>query len=150
MRRAAPWPGNQLQAMPTERGNVALVGKRSEPRKIAVRIEGAYDTQLYQWLPAEPGCIYLAKAEVRGNSSPGNDSALFLTFLDGAGKLMGREEMQSLPKGVTDNWRVAVLADRAPKGAAWIGVGGGASGQGVEDWMEISEIELRRVEVGSM
>ncbi len=139
----------QVQAMPTENGQMEIVDNFADTLKKAVHIGGAYDTQLFQWYPVEPGRTYFAEAQLRGNSSPGNDAALFLTFVDGAGKSVGAGEMQSLPKGVTNDWRTMVLADQAPLGAKWVGVGVGASGQDSDDWLETSSIELRMISAGS-
>jgi len=131
----------EVHAMPTEKGSVALVDTAGAPPRL--RIEGAWDTQVYQWLPATQGFFYVATAKLRGVTSPANDSALFLTFLDASQKPIGVHRMQSLPKGITQDWRTGVLADRVPAGAAWVGVGIGASRQVAGDWLEICSLELR-------
>jgi len=133
----------EVRAMPTETGLVALTTAADNVCPHRLRIEGAWDTQVYQWLPAEPGRCYVASAELRGESSPGNDSALFLTFLSAAGVPVGVHRMQSLPKGSTAAWRSAALADFAPPDAAWVGVGFGASRQVAQDWFEVGSISLR-------
>jgi len=130
-----------LRAMPTETGRVNLVA--ADPESSALRIEGAWDTQVYQWIPVEPDCLYLATARLRGRSSPGNDSALFLTFVDRDGKTVGPARMEALPKGLTSDWRELALADRAPDRAAWVGVGVGGSRQSPDDWLELAAVELR-------
>jgi hypothetical protein len=89
--------------------------------------------------------VYLATALVRGRSSPGNDAALFLAFLGRDGKGPGRHAMQSLPKGLTPGWRAMALADAAPDGAAWVGLGVGSARQVPGDWLEASAVELRSV-----
>jgi hypothetical protein len=127
--------------MPTEKGSVALIDATGAPQ--CLRIEGAWDTQVYQWLPATPGLFYVATARLRGFTRPASDSAVFLTFLDAAQKPIGAHPMQSLPKGITHDWRTAVVADLAPAGAARVGVGIGASRQVSGDWLEIRSIELR-------
>lgn len=139
----------RVQAMPTENGRMAIVDNFADTLKKAIRIGGAYDAQLFQWYPVESGRTYFVEAQLRGNSSPGNDAALFLTFVDGAGKSIGTGEMQSLPKGVTKDWRTMVLADQAPSGAKWVGVGVGASGQDSDDWLETAGIELKLMPDGS-
>ena len=141
--RPAHW---ELRAMPTENGKVALieagtVGSRGR----VLRIEGAWDTQLYQWHPVEAGSRYVATARVRGKSSLGNDAALFLTFVTADGKAAGNYLMQSLPKGLTRESRTLALADRAPVGAAWVGVGIGVSRQVAGDWIEVDTVKLRGV-----
>ena len=135
-----------LKAMPTEEGRVALVESAGEGAayslRASIRIEGAWDTQLYQWLQAKRGCAYLATARLRGRSSPGGDAALFLTFLSESGNVLSGS-MQSLPKGETSNWRVEALCDRAPPEAKWVGVGIGCARQTTGDWMEANSVELR-------
>jgi hypothetical protein len=131
----------EVHAMPTENGSVALIDATGVPPYL--RIEGAWDTQVYQWLPATAGFFYVATAKLSGVTSPASDSALFLTFLDAAQKPIGAHRMQSLPKEITHAWHTAVLADLAPAGAAWVGVGVGASRQVSGDWLEIRSIELR-------
>ncbi len=134
----------EVEAMPTETGRVALVETGTAAR--ILRIEGAWDTQVFQWRPAGPGRVYVATARLRGNSSPGNDAGLFLTFLTRDGKVAGTHRMQSLPKGLTPRWRSMALADSSPEGTAWVGVGIGASRQVAGDWLEVGAIELRGVD----
>ena len=88
-----------------------------------MRIEGAWDTQFYQWLPAKPGSHISRAARLKGHSSPGGDAALYLTFLSGSGTVLCAWT-QSLPKGDTAGWRMEALCDRAPAQAK----GGWASG----------------------
>jgi hypothetical protein len=135
--------GWEVHAMPTETGSVALLETDGAPS--CLRIEGAWDTQVYQWLPATPGLCYVAIANLRGHSSPGNDSALFLTFLSADRKVLGLHRMQALPKETTREWRTSVLADTAPIGTAWVGVGVGSSRQISGDWFEVSSVTLRGV-----
>jgi len=128
--------------MATETGKVLLVERISAAGAKALRIEGGWDTQVFQWRPAKPNSLYVTQAQLRGRSSPGNDSALFLTFLSASGKVVGVPRMQSLPKGETPAWRTAVLADAAPKDAAWVGIGVGSSRQVKDDWFEIGSFSL--------
>jgi len=135
----------ELKAMPTERGKVELLSLDPEKKRRVVRMEGAWDTQLFQWMPVEPDCSYVATARLRGQSGPGNDSAMFLSFLDAAGKVVDPVRMQSLPKGVTSEWRTLVLAALAPDKAVWVGIGIGATRQSPGDWLEVAGVELRGV-----
>jgi hypothetical protein len=134
-----------LRAMATEEGRVAIVDNESsgaDLQRRSVRIEGAWDTQLYQWLPAKPGLAYLATARLRGRTSPGGDASLFLTFLSGTGGVLSGW-MQSLPKGDTTGWRTQALCDRAPDRTGWVGIGIGCSRQTAGDWMEADCVEIR-------
>jgi hypothetical protein len=138
--------GWTIRATPTENGRTALVDEsrfgEAGPSRRKIRIEGAWDTQVYQWLPAKQGFAYLATARLRGRSSPGGDAALHLTFLSRDGSVLA-SWMSSLPKGDTPGLRTGALADRAPAHAAWVGVGIGCSRQAAGDWMEADSVELR-------
>ena len=140
----------ELRAMPTETGSVALIDADEAVPRRALRVEGAWDTELFQWLPAEPGRAYMATAQLRGQSSPGGDSALYLKFRTVAGEPAGIFCMQSLPKGLTSGWHAAALADRAPADAAWVGIGVVATRQVPGDWLEISAMELRGIKLEKM
>jgi hypothetical protein len=134
-----------VRAMPTENGRVALVDPVPGGPRRAVRIEGAWDTQVFQWLPATPKDFYVATARLRGKSSPGNDSALYLSFLPENGNAGGTRFAQALPKGSSDEWRTMALAAPAPAGCAWVGVGIASSRQVSGDWLEAAALELRGV-----
>ncbi len=136
----------KLSAMPTERGRAMLVdevgGNDKNSHRRSIRIEGAWDTQFYQWFPAKPGYAYLATARLRGRSSPGGDAMLFLTFLSANGHVAGAAT-QSLPKGETPAWRIEALCDLAPPHSEWIGIGIGCARQTLGDWMEGNSVEMR-------
>lgn len=138
-----------LNAMPTEKGRSSLVdgegvGSQDPPRR-SLRIEGAWDTQVYQWLPAKPGYGYLATAFLRGKSSPGGDATLYLTFLSANGQVIAAAT-QSLPKGESQIWRVEALCDWAPPLSKWVGIGIGCTRQTEGDWMEGTSVELRGID----
>ncbi len=135
----------ELRAMPTETGKVALLETIEAAHRRVLRIEGAWDTQLYQWFSVQPGRVYLATALLRGQSGPGGESALFLKFRTATGEAAGVFGMQTLPKGLTAGWRTAALADRAPADAAWVGIGVVSTRQNAGDWLEIGGMELRAV-----
>ena len=134
-----------LRAMPTEIGKVVLVEGGSGEKPRVVRMEGAWDTQLYQWIPVEPDCVYVATARLRGEVSAGSDTGLFLAFRDAAGKAVGTVHLQSMPKGQTSDWRSLALADQAPAEAAWVGIGIGAAQQSAGDWLEIAAVGLHGI-----
>jgi hypothetical protein len=108
----------------------------------ALRIEGAWETQVSQLLPATPGRLHVTSAWMRGHSSPGNDAALILVFLTADGRITGEYRTQTLPKG-TSEWRSLLLAATAPADAAWVSVGVAAIRQPVGDWLEAADVELR-------
>ena len=138
-----------IRSMPTEMGAMALVddidSPKPSPGKRAIRIEGAWDSQLFQWIRAKPGSLYLATAQLRGLSSSGGDSSLVLTFLSGEGGNLD-SKAQSLPKGNTPHWRIAALGNRAPEDTAWVGVGVACTRQVPRDWLEAESVELRTLD----
>ena len=107
-----------------------------------MRLEGAWETQVSQLLPATPGRLHVASAWMRGHSSPGNDAALILVFLTADGRITGEYRTQTLPKGTSD-WRTLLLAATAPADAAWVSVGVAAIRQPAGDWLEAAAVELR-------
>jgi len=142
--RFGPMPAEWIvRAAPAELSQVSVQNRVSPALKSIVRVEGAWDTQIFQWHPVTRGHSYLALARMRGRTSPGNDSGLFLTFLDAGRKPVGIHRMQTLPKGESEAERLMVLADEPPLTAVWVGVGIGASRQVAGDWMEVSSVELK-------
>lgn len=144
-----PRPGEQptgweVMATPTETGRVAVVETEESSRRM-LRVEGAWDTMVYQWVPAKPGRTYVVTAQLRGSSSPGNESALYVRFLSVEGKVLDTIAMQSLATGRTSAWRTLSLAEVAPMTAAWVGVGIGAARQSPGDWLEAGKVELHGV-----
>ena len=133
------------RSMPTEKGKIELVDAETGGAERALRIEGAWDTQFYQWIPIKSKCVYVATAWLRGASSPGNDAALFLTFLDQSGRVAGTVRTHSLPKGLSQGWQTVALSDVAPDDAAWVGIGIVASRQSAGDWFEATAIKLQSV-----
>lgn len=132
--------GWEVRASPTEAGVVALGPLRAGMRPL--RIEGAWDTQVIQVLPAEVGTIYVAQALLRGRSSPGNDAALTLAFLDADGALVGEYRSVGVPKGES-NWRSYILGDTAPTGAKYVVLGVAVTRQFGGDWAEATGLSLR-------
>jgi hypothetical protein len=131
-----------LKAMPTETGRAALVDEAgADAGRRALRIEGAWDTQVYQWMPATSGNNYVGMARLKGRSSAGSDVGLVFTFLSEDGAVLG-SAAQSLPKGDTGQWRTLVLAGRAPQHAAWVGLAIGCTRQAAGDWIEADSAEL--------
>jgi hypothetical protein len=133
----------ELRATPTECGRVALGTAIAGVR--ALRIEGAWDTQLMQVQTVRAGRLYVAEGLLRGRSSPGNDAALTFAFLDAAGGRVGEYRTVMLPKGESD-WRRLVLADVAPDGARYVVVGVSALRQFGGDWLEVTGIALRAIQ----
>ncbi len=132
-----------VRAAPTEQGRVTL-GARVLGRRI-LRVEGAWDTQVTQAQPVQPGQLFVAEVQMRGRSSPGNDAALTLAFVDAAGRLVGEYRTTMLPKG-ENAWRQLTLADTALAEARYVVVGLVATRQFDGDWLEAAEATLRVAE----
>jgi len=135
--------GWDVRSVATEQGRVALGPAIAGSR--ALRIEGAWDTQLNQRQPVWPGRLYVAEVQMRGRSSPGNDAALTLAFVDAGGKLTGEYRVAMLPKGESA-WRTLVLADVAPENAKYVVIGVLAQRQFGGDWLEATGVSLRVAE----
>lgn len=138
----------RCQAMPTESGRVAVVETDAHAGGRVVRVEGAWDTEVFRWIPAQPGRIHVLNGWLRGRTSPGGTAALVLSYLDADNKPVGEYRMQSLPAGTTEAWTEFVLADRAPGAAAWVGLGVTAARQQAGDWLEADDLQLRSVNPG--
>jgi hypothetical protein len=134
--------GWEVRGIATEAGRVALVsatGLAGAGR--ALRIEGAWESQCSTILAATPGRLHVVSARMRGQSSPGNDAALFIVFMTADGRITGEYRTQTLPKGASD-WRTLLLAATAPADAAWVSVGVAALRQPAGDWLEAAQFEL--------
>jgi len=136
----------RCQAMPTQTGRVAIIETNAHDGGKILRIEGAWDTEVFRWIPAQAGKIYVLNGWLRGRSSPGNTSALVMSFIDADNKPVGEYRMQSLPTGRTDGWRELALGDRAPAGTAWIGFGVSVARQVGDDFVEADDLELRCID----
>ncbi|MBK8476806.1 MAG: hypothetical protein IPL39_11000 [Opitutaceae bacterium] len=137
--------GWTVRGIATETGRVALVARTTEdggrPAGRALRIEGAWETQVSTTVAATPGRLQVLSARMRGRSSPGGDAALFLVFVTADGRITGEYRTQTLPKG-DNGWRTQLLAATAPADAAWVSVGVTALRQPAGDWLEAAEVEL--------
>ena len=132
-----------VRAVATEHGRVTLGPAFAGVR--VLRIEGAWDTEIGQTQLAEPGRLYVAEVQMRGWSSPGNDAALTLAFVDAGGKTVGDYRSTMLPKGES-GWRTLVLAAGAPENAKYVVVGLSALRQFGGDWLEATGVSLRVAE----
>ncbi len=132
--------GWEVRATPTEKGQVALGPARAGMR--VLRIEGAWDTRVAQMQPARPGRFHLVEGLMRGRSSPGNDVALTLAFVDAQGELLGDNLAVALPKG-EGAWRGYALGAVAPAGACHVVFGVAVTRQFGADWAEATALSLR-------
>jgi hypothetical protein len=133
----------RCQAMPTEHGRVAVVATDAHAGSRALRVEGAWDTEVFRWIPALPGRIYLLTGWLRGRISPGNTSAIVLSFLDADNNPVGTHRLQALPAGHVDAWTELALTGSAPGNAAWVGFGVSVARQVDGDFLEADDVQLR-------
>jgi hypothetical protein len=135
----------RCQAMPTERGRVAIVGTDAHAGSRALRVEGAWDTEVFRWIPALPERIYLLTGWLRGQISHGNTSALVLSFLDEDNNPVGTHRLQALPVGCVDDWTELALTGSAPAEAAWVGFGVSVARQVDGDFVEADDVQLHSI-----
>lgn len=135
--------GWEIRSMATEHSRVGLGASWAGVR--VLRIAGAWDTQVLQAQPIEPGHLCVLEAQLRGRTSPGGDAVLSLSFLDEQGAPTGEFRTVTLPKGESA-WRTWLLADTAPAQARQVVVGLRATRQFGDDWLEATGLSLRVAE----
>lgn len=110
-----------------------------------LRISGAVNTTVFQWLPATADRLYVASVQARGQVTSSN--AVFLTFgwLDAQGRHLGKSRAARLPDGAWPDWVLLQQGGRAPTGAAWVGIGVHLQNQLPGDWAAFDDFSLREV-----
>lgn len=138
----APW---QSDAEPAEHYAAQLIDANpARPMDGRVlRIEGAESTTVFQWLPAQPGRIYLAAVEARAQVSNSDAVMLTLGWLDAKQRPIGRVTVFRLPDGTWPDWTVLRHGGQAPADAAWVGIGIRVQHQINGDWAELRSFALR-------
>jgi hypothetical protein len=111
-----------------------------------LRISGAVNTTVFQWLPAKSGQLYVASVRARGHVASSN--AVFLTFgwLDAQGRHLGKSMAARLPDGFWPDWVQLQQGGHAPREAAWVGIGVHLQNQMSGDWAEFDDFSLREAD----
>ena len=134
---------SKVEPTRTHSGEVTAAAARSG--MAGLRISGAVNTTIFQWLPAKPDQVYVASVHTRGQVTSSN--AVFLTFgwLDSQGRNLGKPTAARLPDGSWPDWVQLQQGARAPAGTAWVGVGVHLQNQMRGDWAEFDDFSLREV-----
>ncbi len=137
----SPWTG---KGEPFETRQIEL---RASPQGGQVlRLAGCNQEALMQWQPAEPGAFYHATVRVRGKVSPGNMTFLLVMFANADGKTTDMGHTDRLPIGEFIQTTSLEILARAPKNATWVGVSIRALWQVNDDYVEIEDISLKRLQ----
>jgi hypothetical protein len=134
---------SKVEPTQTHVGEVTTAAARTGAA--GLRISGAVNTTVFQWLPATADRLYVASVQARGHVTSSN--AVFLTFgwLDAQGRHLGKSRAARLPDGSWPEWVPLQQGARAPQGAAWIGIGVHLQNQLTGDWAEFDDFSLREV-----
>lgn len=137
----------QSMVEPTESHAAEVNQAASRTGAGGLRISGAVNTTVYQWLPAKAGRVYVAGVHSRGRVSSSN--AVFLTFgwLDAEGRHLGKSLAARLPDGSWPDWVELQQGALAPPGTVWVGIGIHLQSQLPGDWAEFDDFSLSEVGV---
>ena len=135
---------SQIEPTQTHVGEVTTAAARNGAA--GLRISGAVNTTVFQWLPAKSGQLYVASVRARGHVASSN--AVFLTFgwLDVQGRHLGKSMAARLPDGFWPDWVKLQQGGRAPPEAAWVGIGVHLQNQMSGDWAEFNDFSLREAD----
>ena len=136
---------SKVEPTQTQVGEVTPAAARTGAA--GLRISGAVNTTVFQWLPATADRLYVASVQARGHVTSSN--AVFMTFgwLDAQGRHLGKSMAARLPDGAWPEWVLLQQGAWAPHGAAWIGIGVHLQNQMSGDWAEFDDFSLREVAV---
>jgi hypothetical protein len=131
---------SQIEPTQTHVGEVTRAAARSGAA--GLRISGAVNTTVFQWIPAKSDHLYIASVRARGHVASSN--AVFLTFgwLDAQGRHLGKSMAARLPDGFWPDWIQLQQGGLAPPGAAWVGIGVHLQNQMSGDWAEFDDFSL--------
>jgi hypothetical protein len=110
-----------------------------------LRISGAVNTTVFQWLPATADRLYVASVRARGQVTSSNAVFLTVGWLDAQGRHLGKSLAARLPDGAWPDWVLLQQGARAPTGAAWVGIGVHLQNQMLGDWAAFDDFSLREV-----
>lgn len=128
---------------PWEGRIVAMTPGRQSGRTL--RIAGSRTEQIDQWVPATGGSLYTAQVKVRAKSKPGTAAFIVLNFLDEKQQHVGFGRVDRVPPSeTTGEWQLSVIG-RAPPRASFVGVALRVFNQIGDDFVEFSEVSLRRL-----
>ncbi len=132
---------SQVEPTRTHVGEVTTAAARSGAA--GLRIGGAVNTTVFQWLPAKADRIYVATVQARGHVTASNAVYLMFGWLDAQGRHLGKPPAARLPDGAWPDWVQLQQGARAPAGTAWVGIGVHLQNQMTGDWAEFDDFSLR-------
>jgi hypothetical protein len=135
-----PWH-SQVEPVQHHVGAVTKTAARGGVQ--GLRISGAENTTVFQWVPITVGKLYMAAVHVRGLVSSSDAVTLTLGWLDAQQHPVGNVRVMRLPDGSWPDWVQLQQGEYAPAGAIWAGVGIRVQHQVAGDWAEFDDFSLQ-------
>ncbi len=135
----------QSKVEPTQTHEGAVTTAAARTGAAGLRISGAVNTTVFQWLPATTDRLYVASVRARGQVTSSNAVFLTVGWLDAQGRHLGKSLAARLPDGAWPDWVLLQQGARAPTGAAWVGIGVHLQNQMLGDWAAFDDFSLREV-----
>ena len=135
----APW---QSLIEPTQHHAASVSSAAAHRGGRGLRISGAENTVLHQWVPIQPGRIYVASVWTRALVSSSTVVTLELGWLDAQQRHVGTSVVARIPEGEWPNWIQLVQGVKAPPEAKWAGIGIRVQHQMGADWAEFDDFSL--------
>jgi len=111
----------------------------------ALRIKGAKDSEVLQWVACPAAELQLAEMVVRGRVSPSCAVYLSFAWMDAQQRHLEIKRVR-LPDGEWPDWVTLRHLGTPPSGAAWVGIGLRIQNQLPGDWVEVHRFSLRNFE----
>lgn len=127
---------------PTQTHVGELTKSAAHSGEAGLRIAGAVNTSVYQWLPAKAGHLYVASVRARGHVGPSDMAFLTFSWADAQGRRIGPSAGVRLPDGEWPDWVQLRYGGRAPKNATWVGIGIQVQNQLTGDWAEFDDFSM--------
>lgn len=139
--------GWQSGVEPTQAHAAEVTAAAARTGDVGLRVVGAVNTSVYQWLPAKPGHLYVASVRVRGQAGPSDIVNLTFGWADAQGRRVGSPMASRLPEGRWPDWVHLQRGGQAPENSAWVGIGVQLMNQIKGDWAEFDDFSLLEVPV---
>jgi hypothetical protein len=138
----APW---QSRLEPAQAHAAIVRESAARTGAAGLRLSGAVNSTVYQWLPVAGGRTIVASVFARARVSPGNAVTLTLGRLDAQQRHVGTVAVTRIPDGEWPDWIRLLQGARAPATAAWAGIGIRVQNQVAGDWVEFDDFSLVEV-----
>ena len=127
---------------PAQAQTVEFTAAAAHSGAVGLRVVGATDAALFQWVAAVPGTIYDATVFVRGRVAPGDSVVLTFGWLDASQRPVGGYKLARLPEGEWDGWVRLRQGGVAPAGTRWVGIGVRVQHQVAGDWVDLDDFSV--------